>query len=144
MIEIKPCTITEIEMSGLADEYASYAVDGLPAPNPQWDCYRQMEAQDAICSVGAYESGKLIGFIVMLVHVSLHYGVKIAMAESIFVAHEYRKTGAGIKLIRSFDQFANMSQAKASIVTAPTGGELDKVLSKAGYINTHTTYVKAI
>lgn len=143
MVTVQTCTIDEIEESGLADGYAEYSMPGMPKPNPQWDMYRSMEHAGVIKVFGAYKGQDLIGFMSLLTGMSQHYGVVVVTVESFFVDKKQRKSGAGIKLIRHAEDYARATKAAGVIYSAPTGGELFKLLQNRlpGY---YTLFFKAI
>lgn len=141
MVEIRPCTVDEIlNTPELVAEYSTYAMPGMPAPNVQWDQYRMMEKAGVIHVIGAFVGGQMVGFVSVLSHVSLHYGHKIALTESLFVASAHRKGGAGIKLIRAVVEYAATLRAVGLLVVAPFGGELSKVLPEIGFLPSQNVY----
>lgn len=144
MVTIRTCTVEEIHQSDLATEYSSYAIAGLPIPNVQWDRYKAMESAGIISILGAFFDSKLIGFVSTIGHVSLHYGARLTLTESFFVAKQYRRSGAGVKLLRAVEQLARDNGSAGLMVTAPHNKELSRVLSVVGYHHTHQVFFKVV
>jgi GNAT superfamily N-acetyltransferase len=71
-----------------------------------------------------------------------HYGVAIAVTESFFVGKEYRKSGAGLKLLRAAE--AHAEGAPGLLVSAPVGGTLAEVLPHLGYRETNRVFFKEL
>lgn len=145
MVEIRPCTVDEIlNTPELVAEYSTYALPGMPAPNVQWDQYRLMEQAGVIHVIGAFADGKLVGFVSTIGHVSLHYGARLTLTESFFVAKQYRNSGAGIKLLRAVEQLAKSDGSTGLMITAPHNKELSNVLSAVGYHQSHEVFFKCV
>jgi len=118
------------EFQGLVDEYvAEAAFTGLPAPNHQPDIYRNLEAAGVLQILASFEGIHLTGFLGLLVTVMPHYGVRLGTTESFFVASRYRKTGAGLKLLREAEKVAQGMGAVGLMVSSPMGGRLAEVLA---------------
>ncbi len=143
-MEIRPCTIAEINESGLAEGYSEYAIEGFPVVQVQWERYAAMEAAGIIQCIGAFIDYQLVGFAVVMFSVSLHYGVPLAFSESFFVLKQYRKTGAGMKLLKAIEQLAKDNGVAGVTITAAFDKELDAVLPKVGYKTTHRLYFKRV
>ena len=79
------------------------------------------------------ELDRLVGFVTVLVTMLPKYTSLVASTESFFVSQPYRKTLAGIKLLRAAENEAIESGAFGMLVSAPHDGPLSKVLPKAGY-----------
>jgi len=105
-----------------------------------------IETAGVLHSFGAFKDSELVGFITIIATVLPHYGVLVPVSESFFVAKEYRKTGAGTKLLRTAEEFASSIGAKGLIISAPTGGSLDQALSnpKSGYQNTNRAFFRRL
>lgn len=148
-IAIRPCTVADLEASpqlgALLDEYArESAIDSLPHPSAQLPLYRQLEATGALWCLGAYHGADLIGFLLLLAPVLPHYGVRVATAESFFVASHARKSGAGLKLLRAAEDHAKSLGAAGLLVSAPLGGRLTNVLPGVGYRETNRVFFRAM
>lgn len=149
-IQIHTCTVAEIENArGIGDVSSGYAEESaislLPAPQPRWDVYRAMEVTGLFKVIGAFDGERIVGFASVISGVMMpHYGVKLASVESIFVLKGYRKTGAGIRLLRAAEDVAREEGAVALLSAAPKGGSLAKVLPGLGYASTHDMFCRRI
>ncbi len=138
-------TFPEIHASGLTAEYAlECAMEGMPAPDMQIEQYNQMDAAGIIYPMGAYLDDRMIGFITVLSPVLPHYGVKVAVTESYFVGKEYRGTGAGAALREWAETHAAVTGCVGVLVSAPHGGDLEKVLPRCGYRESNRVFFKGV
>ena len=147
-IEIKHCTVSEIESSPNIDyivaEYGNEtAVDGMPAPDTKFDIYRNLEASGKLHIIGAFVDDVLVGFISTLDTISPHYNSQVSISESFFVLKEHRKGGAGIKLLEAAEKHALDVGSEGLIITARTGGALVKLLPLRGYKQTHEIHFRS-
>lgn len=121
--------VQEPELHGLFAVYAQESsIAGLPPFNPDIEHYRKLEALDMMRLFAAYRDEILVGFLSMLISFAPHYGEKIAVAESFFVAPEHRKSGAGLSLLRAAEEAARALGAVGFFVSAPVGGKLAAVM----------------
>lgn len=144
---VRKTTIAELERApniyDLLDEYAAEsAVPGLPAPKAKVELYKQIEAGGQIQMMGAWREDELIGLAAVISTVLPHYGVVVSVMESLFVASAHRNSRAGLGLIKLAERIANEIGSPGIIVSAPTGGILEKVMPGVGYINTNTAWFK--
>lgn len=149
MIAIKKISISEIEadsnFAALLTEYAGEsAIEGLPPPAAKMAQYKQIENMGILHTFGAFLDDFLIGFITALTSVLPHYSVPITASESFFVAKKYRSTGAGLKLLREAERFANEAGSNGLLVCAPTGSALAAVLEGIGYHETNRVFFKGL
>ncbi len=148
---IKDCTIAELEAApnihALLDEYAaesSPSIKGLPRPLAKADTYKHLENAGAINVIGAWLDNFLIGYIITVAPIMPHYSVRMAVSESFFVLKEYRKTGAGLKLLHAAEDWAKDSGALGILVSSPTGGDLANVLPRIGYTETNRVFFRSL
>jgi GNAT superfamily N-acetyltransferase len=85
----------------------------------------------------------LVGFVVVLTAKLPHYGSTVAIAESLFVASQARKTGAGLALIRAAEAVAREQNSPAILFSAPSGGRLDTLMPRLGYRETNRVYMRS-
>lgn len=129
----------------LCREYAKEAaIAGLPDPREKLAAYQALEAggSDVFCVYGAFLGEALIGFIALLTPVLPHYGVAVAVAESLFVAGEHRKSGAGMLLVRQAEKRAREVRSPGVLFSAPSGGRLAALLPRIGYRETNRVFFK--
>lgn len=146
---IKKCTISEIESASnitqILQEYAAEsAIKGLPHPLAKVDSYKQMELSGALHVIGAFFSDVFVGYIIMLSPILPHYSVRVAVVESFFVAKEYRKTGAGLKLLHEAENQARAAGGHGILISTPAGGNLAEVLPHVGYEHTNQVFFRAL
>lgn len=146
---IKKVTFAELQgnenFNTLIDEYAEEAkIVGLPPINIKVDLYQHYENMGAMYIIGAFFKDKLIGFAALLSPVLPHFSKLVTVGESLFVAKEYRKTGAGLKLIRASEDYAEKRGSPGLLLSAPTGGSLAELLPHAGYVETNRVFFKKV
>lgn len=137
-IEIRLSSVADVlnapNFGALAAEYAAEcATRELGEPRPVWTTYANLEAAGVLHTFAAWRGAELIGFLVMLVSQLPHYGTVTAMTESIFVADQARKGGAGLRMLRAAEAFAREHGAAALMVSGPSTGRLAKVLPRLGF-----------
>jgi GNAT superfamily N-acetyltransferase len=126
--------------SAYADEGA---YSGMPTPQPSRDAYRSMEQRGFLAVMRVDRDGALVGFATLVLTVSPHYGVPIAVIESVFVMPEHRGA-AGARLVRAIIETARTSGAHTILATAPIGSRLGRMLAKIGFAPTSTTYQRRL
>jgi len=148
-VMVRQITVTEAfehqMFPSLAREYAEEsAIAGLPDPQGKLGAYQMLESSgsEAFAAYGAFWGDTLIGFVVVLTPVIPHYGVAIAVAESLFVGRSYRKLGAGMMLIRQAEQRAREVRSPGLLLSAPSGGRLERILPRRGYLETNRVFMK--
>lgn len=150
MVRIYPISFAYIlnhpETRRLLDEYAAEcAQPELGEILPQPALYDAMEKADTMQTFGVFEGDKLIGFASILVYVLPHYGRKVATPESIFIAAESRKSGAGQKLIDFIESYAKQKGCVAVLYTAPTGSQFSHVLeAKDAYRHSNNVFIRKL
>lgn len=141
-------TIEELDsatnLAELIEAYsAESAIEGMPKYSVCVENYKAIEAAGLLHVFAAYEYDKLIGFLCMLVTYIPHYSAKIASTESFFVSPEYRRTGAGLRLLRQAESYAAELGAVGMFVSAPIGGKLADVMSASlSYKETNRVFFK--
>lgn len=146
---IRECTICELEnapnIARVLEEYgAESAIEGLPHPFAKVDSYKIMESNGSIHVMGAFVDEELAGYIIALSPVLPHYSVRVAVVESFFVLKEYRKTGAGLKLLREAEKYSVKLGAVGILISAPFGGNLAEVLPHVGYAETNRVFFRKL
>ena len=149
MLEVRLTTVSEIESSSnfsqLLHEYSTeLVVEGAPAFSAKMEVYYNLERIGSLQAIGAYLDDELVGFVTVLVSVFPHCGVLMAVTESLIVAKAYRKTGAGIKLIRAAEECAKGKGSPCLFISAPFGGNLAEVLPHVGYVETNRVFFRKL
>jgi len=149
-MNIRPGSIASLEAAPnieaiLAEYAAESALAGMPPPKAKVEQYRMLEAADALKVLEARaETGELIGYITVLSAPLPHYGRTVAVSESFFVAKAHRSTGAGLKLLRAAETLARELGSPGLLVSAPSGGDLSKVLPRCGYDEASRVFFKKV
>ena len=133
------------QFDALIEEYAEEcSISDMPPINYQRDIYLQLESVGILHAFAAYDGGKLIGFMSMILSVLPHYGALTATTESVFVAKGYRKGSTGIKLIRAGEQFAESVGAVGILLSAPANGVLSVLAPRIGYRKTNEVFFRRL
>lgn len=148
-LTVSRATIDEIESSPdlavLLDEYAAESANtGIGPASPQIDTYRKLEASGFLHAFAARVDGQIIGFMFLLLSVLPHFGRKVGVTESYFVAREHRKSGAGLRLLRAAEEAAKAEGAVGLLLSAPAGGILERVAPGVGYRETNRVFFKGL
>lgn len=146
-VEIRPTTIAELELQPniyeILDEYAAEsAIKGLPHPSAKAATYKNLEALGVLHTFAAFEMDELVGYITVLLSVLAHFDQMIATTESFFVRRQFRKTGAGLRLLRHAENFSREKGSPGILVSAPLFGDLGNVLPQVGYTPTSCIWFK--
>jgi len=148
-VEYRPITFDQLESdASWPDMFAEYAqecrIAGMPPCDYQRDMYRLMDSQGIMQLIGAYVGDNLVGFCNLLVTRLPHYGRLVGTMESMFVSKDWRKSGAGIGLVREAERVSAKAGAVAVLMTAPAGGSMERLMPMVGYRHTNTVYFKAL
>jgi GNAT superfamily N-acetyltransferase len=148
MLTISPLTPPEFwvqpGLDALIDEYADEcAIAGLPPPKPDRALYDRLYASGAMRVFGVFDRGEMAGFAVVLIHQNPHYGVPLAVVESLIVAKEKRKTGAGLRLLSEVEAAAKAAGAAGVLLSAPTGSVAARVMASR-YRATNRVFFRAL
>lgn len=128
----------------LAEYEAECSIDALGNVNPQWKTYAALEASGTFTAFGVFDGGaEMVGFAGVIHNVLPHYGVKVAVAESLFVSKAWRKTMAAARLMGAIERDASLRGCKAILYSAPAGGQLEKLLGKR-YTRTNSVFCKPL
>lgn len=119
------------------------SIRGMPPIVEKIAGYKAIEATNFFQLFCALHDGKLIGLVTVITPIIPHYGAVVAVAESLFVAKAYRKTGAGNRLLITAQKHARERQSTGILFSAPIGGPLEKILPYYGFRATNKTFFKA-
>lgn len=118
-------------------------LEGLPKTGPNKVLYSKLEDAGLIHAFGAYCNNLLVGYITVTMTTATHYETAIMFnTESFFVLKHYRKTGAGLKLLNTAEDFAKSSGAHGLMVSARSGSSFMKVLERLDYTETNRAFFK--
>lgn len=149
MLTINHTTMAAIEaaptIAALMAEYEAESANRDIGPiNPQWLTYRMMESHGILKAISAEVDGQLVGFMLLLIPVLPHFGQVVGVSESYFVAAAHRHTGAGDRLRQAAEALCTEAGARGLIMSAPCGGDLERVLPRKGYRPASTHFFKAL
>jgi GNAT superfamily N-acetyltransferase len=150
MITVKKVSFIEFhslpEFKNIILEYTSEsALEDMPPINPNIDLYIKLNEAGVLNTIVAFEDNYLIGFANLLMSPNLHYSKTIAVTESFFVRENYRKTGAGIFLLKEMENIAKENGAVAFMVSAPTDSKLSSVMDKnKAYKETNKVFFRSL
>ncbi|WP_168735171.1 GNAT family N-acetyltransferase [Pseudothauera rhizosphaerae] len=148
--DIRPLTVAEFEQQpNLGELFAQYAEESaipeLGEHIVQFDTYRAMEAAGALIVRGAFRGGEMVGFIVLIVSVLPHFGVRTATTESFFVVPAERRGALGARLLYAAEAAAREASAVGLFVCAPAGGRLERVMAaRSDYRQTNAVFFRGL
>ncbi|GAB3458480.1 GNAT family N-acetyltransferase [Insolitispirillum peregrinum] len=149
-VSVRPCSCSEIfehpDFDRLRREYGEEtAIAGLPDPQSKLEVYFSLEGSGTFQAYGAFCGAELVGFAAVIVPMMPHYGVCVAVMESLFVGWDWRRSGAGIALIRAAERHARTARAPGLLISAPVVGPLAEVLERMrGYRETNRIFLKEL
>ena len=143
-MKIRRCSYTEIlgpdTTQGLLEEYAA---ECSVAADPQYHMYEALERCGGLQCFGAWVQDQLVGFCSVIVSVMPHHGQRVASIESIFVANEYRWTGAGLQLLSVAECYAAEQGCIVLLYQPRVGSAMESILSRRhGVKRTHSVYTR--
>jgi GNAT superfamily N-acetyltransferase len=129
----------------LIDEYSAEAsVKGMPKPREKLESYAQLESAGILRAFGAYDDKNLVGLITVLTPNMPHYGIPMSVTESYFVARSHRKLGIGARLRSIAEDTARSLGSPGLFISAPSGGDLEKILPLSGYAESNRVFFKKL
>lgn len=150
MITIKQISYKELdglpEFKDIVKEYtAESSLDEMPPINTNVDLYIKLNEAGALTTLAAYDDEIVIGYANFIISPNLHYSVSTAVTESFFVKEDYRKTGAGMFLLKEMERLAKEKGAIAFLVSAPTDSKLSAVMDKnKAYKETNKVFFRSL
>jgi GNAT superfamily N-acetyltransferase len=150
MITVKKISFVEFyslpEFENIIWEYTSEsALEDMPPINPNIDLYIKLNEAGVLTTLVAFDDDSLIGFANFIMSPNLHYSTTTAVTESFFVKEDYRKTGAGMFLLKEMERLAKEKGAIAFLVSAPTDSKLSAVMDKnKAYKETNKVFFRSL
>lgn len=146
MAEIRKCRAAEIfDDPSSAELFVEYTIECanplLRSTAPQRQMYEQLEELGAAQCFAARVDGRLIGFAFVIMSPLMHYGVKFATVESLFVTKAARIGGAGVALMAAVDEYARAAECKAIFYSAPVNSQLARLLFLLADEYRHTNHI---
>jgi GNAT superfamily N-acetyltransferase len=128
----------------IAEYAAETAIDGMPPYDAKVENYRKLHQAGVLHVFAAVQDGELVGFLSMLISLLPHYGVNVAVVESVFVSAAHRKGGIGLRLIAEAEKHATVMGSPGLLISTPMQGNLIKLLPKCGYTETNRVFFKKV
>lgn len=149
MIEVRTCSVAEIvNAPNFAEFVTEYAAQSqfaqLGEARPHLDTYYVLEKSGLFHAAGAFDDGKVVGFIFSIINMLPHQGWTASTVESFFVSAEYRKRGVGLNLLRHTEKKAQECGAKVLLVSAPVESRLAQMLPYRDYTLGNQVFVKVL
>lgn len=148
-VKVSKCRVSEIISNGnfqsLHDEFArEVATVVAPAPIEKLRSYEALEATGSAQAFGAFMGDAVVGFVFVMTPDVPRCSSVVAVADGLFVGRRYRKTGAGLKLIREAERHAAESGSPCLMFGTPSNGPLATVLPSIGYSETNRVFMKEV
>ena len=115
------------------------------ALNPDWDAYAFMDSMDRLHIITARDNGKLVGYVVYLTSLWLHYKDQVIADGDIFWLHpDYRKGMTGVKLLKEAENALRAKGVNFIINKVKLHKDVGKIFDRLGYSAVETVYSKQV
>lgn len=109
---IEQLTVDEIYaragFTEMAYEYGRISDPLFPKPTIRKEDYLPLEKAGLLAVYGATRGGKLVGIATCVKGKIPHYGVSIAIVESLYLMREHRASGLGLRLLEACEDQARI------------------------------------
>jgi hypothetical protein len=113
--------------------------------NPCWESYHNLEEEGKLRIFTARDSGKLIGYFVVIVSYNLHYKDHLFATNDVLYLHkDYRKGFTGIRLIKFCEQCLMKDGVSVFTINTKVHQAFDPILERLGYNLIERVYSKPI
>lgn len=113
--------------------------------NPDWEKYATLDANGLLRVFTARNDGKLIGYFVVILSVSLHYSDHLfAHNDIIFLAKESRKGMTGVKLIKYAEKHLAQEGVKQLFINTKRHQPFDPILERLKFNEVEKVYAKVL
>lgn len=109
-----------------------------------YEAYFVLQDQGNLFVLIAIDRGRIVGYCVAIFSVDLHYGVRFATNDTLFVLPEARKKGYGIGLMKAAESITKKMGGRFFRWTAKKGSRFDRFLLLKGYEAVETEYIKEL
>lgn len=125
------------------DEVAPYKE--LLTVNPDLQMYETLERAGKLCVITARHMGKLIGYVVMMLHAHHHYSHVLVAVEDIHFLHaDYRKGSAGLRLLAAAEIEMVRRGAQVMMLRTKVSHDHGLLFTRLGYVAQDIIYTKKI
>lgn len=115
------------------------------ALNPDEAMYELLDNNGTLRCYIARDSGKMIGYFVVILSNHMHYSEHIfATNDVIFLSEEYRKTGLGFKMVSFVEDDLKKNNVSVLVINTKVKKPFDSLLEGAGYTCVERLYSKYI
>lgn len=133
-ITFKPISVKEAFTSPnfeeLATEYRNESGNPYLPQKPNREHYESLERSGVFHAIGAFDNSELVGFGAFLLINLPHHSELLASFESLFLAKEYRKGTAGLRLIRALRDHAKEKGAVGVYYGCRAGSRLERLFDR--------------
>lgn len=133
-ITFKPISVKEAftspNFAELATEYRNESGNPYLPQKPNREHYENLERSGALFGLGAFDNSELVGFGAFLLINLPHHSELLASFESLFLAKEYRKGTAGLRLIRALRDYAKEKGAVGVYYGCRAGSRLERLFDR--------------
>lgn len=96
--------------------------------------YRQLEEAGMIAAVFMYDGTRIVGYSVNFLFINLHYSdLLVGQNDLLYVAPEYRKGRAGIRLIQETERYCSERGARMMLWHAKEDSQMARLVPALGY-----------
>ena len=113
--------------------------------NPDWEAYHNLEDTGSLKIFTARDSGKLIGYFIVICRKHLHYVDHVfAFNDVLYLAQEYRKSLTGANLMKFAENCLKEDGTSALVVNTKRHKPFDSLLEWLGYSHVENVYTKLL
>jgi GNAT superfamily N-acetyltransferase len=111
---------------------------------PDWIKYQRLEDSGNLRIYTVRDCGGLVGYALFLVDRGLHYDVRMATQDILFLLPEYRKGRIGVNLIRYAEQRLKSEGVDLVLHHVKTTNQVGRLLEVMGYEEVDRIYMKRL
>lgn len=100
---------------------------------PNVDVFTKMEEQGRLFTLFVMDGEEIAGYSVNILAEHLHSDTLYAQNDAVYVSPAYRRSGAGIRLMKATERAAKEHGAQLLFWHAKQGSRLESVLGRMGY-----------
>ncbi len=133
--------VSHPEFQAWVDEYGEECrAEGVGAPGFYPEKYAEVAKSGQLRILAALDGDRLAGAAALRVVEAAHYDAPLVSTDAIYLRRDWRKGGAGLRLLHAMRDLAKQEGAHGLVFMAPPGSSLDKLCERLGMVNTHKTY----
>lgn len=110
-----------------------------------WDTYHKYEELGVLKVFTARDSGKLVGYLSVLLVPDLHSkGSLIAREDGLFLSKPYRKGLTAVKFIRFVEKCLTEDGLQVFLITGTEENPIDSIMKRMGYNHIESVFSKRL